>query len=180
MKNIKIWRILIGILFIFSFSHCSHKGHDTYDWYESLAGYQDALQFAKSNASILKNSFFYGEVQYYSIWSYYSINDSIYIAVRKFHKKDLIFYRIYRYSGNLEWLKQFDEKKVRSTIFWNFPAGDDFPLAFNLKTNNKITTYDFYPDFNAFLANDTIANDFLRNLRNDIIKYNLIKFSASK
>ena len=133
MKNIKIWRILIGVLFIYSFSYCSHRGHDTYDWYESMAGYQNALQFAKNNASILENSFFYGEIDYYSIWSYYSISGSTYIIVRKFHKKDIIFYRIYQYRGNLEWLKQFDEKKVSSFIFRNFAALDDIPLTFNVK-----------------------------------------------
>ena len=89
-----------------------------------------------------------------------------------------MFYRIYQYSGNLKWLKQFDERNVSSAIFWNFPAGDDFPLVFNLKTNIKITTYDFGLDFYSFLK-DPIENDFLKNLRNDMIKYNLTKFSKT-
>ena len=180
MKVMKNLRILTGVLIIYLFCHCSHRGHDTYIWYDSLTGYQDAVKFARNNASILDNSFFYGEIYLYSIWSYYSINGSTYIIVYKFHEKNLISFRVYNYSGNIEWLKQFDEEKVSSTIFWKFPAGDDFPLAFNLKIGNKITTYNFYPDFYAFLANDTIENDFLRNLRNDIIKYNLIELSTSK
>lgn len=174
-----LWRIILfGILFICTFSHCSKWEYATYDWYESLTGYQDALQLARKNASIFGNSFVYGDIHYYSIWSYYSINGKTYIIVYKFHKKNLVFYRICQYSGNLKWLKQFDERNVSSAIFWNFPAGDDFPLVFNLKTNIKITTYDFGLDFDSFL-NDPIENDFLKNLRNDMIKYNLTKFSKT-
>ena len=162
------------LLCIFFLSSCSNNVWYYNGWYHKLDGYDSAEKKAKEMAMSIGNSFLYGTIeQNYSIWSYNIVNKVI--VVYKYHKNDLISYQIYNYDCSFEWLKHYKPTEVSMYIFWNFPILDGIPIVYNSFQDKRLITADLNVSYNCYLQNDSIKNDFLKSLKDDIIRYNLVK-----
>lgn len=182
----KIWKIILGIILIYILSHCSHKNSYGQEWYSYYYnGYGKMVQFSKRMTRINGNSFLFGELVnhgcIYSVWSYINIGENNYLIIYKFRENgQILYYNVYNYRRPIDWLYQYNDSEVRYEVFRTCPILDGPPFYFSLLTQQRMTEYSLDMSLDMFLSNDTIANDFLRNLRNDIIKYNLIEFSIPK
>lgn len=187
----KIWRILIGVLFIYLFCRCSHKNSYGQEWYsEHYKGYNMAVGLSKNLTRLNGNSFLLGQYlyrqgvyqyTYYSIWSYFTTGVENYLIIYKITDSgNILFYRIYHYNQPLKWIYQYNDSDIRHEVFRKFAILDGDPFYLSLLTQQKIVDYSLDMSLHIFNKGDTstIENDFLRNLRNDIIKYNLIELST--
>ena len=189
----KIWRILIGVLFIYLFCHCSQRSSYGEEWYSLYyKGYDMAVGLSKNLTRLNGNSFLLGQYiyrqgvyqyTYYSIWSYFTIGVENYLIIYKITDKgNILFYRIYHYNQPIKWIYQYNDSEVGHEVFKKFAILDGDPFYLSLLTQKRIVDYSLNMSLHIFNKRDTstIENDFLWNLRNDIIKYNLIELSTSK